>query len=80
MPVDGTQGCIRAFTQLKGQYRRIKVILSIGGGGAGSQHFAAVAKDPIALRTFIHCAKSVVDRFALDGLDSTESLLQGQLF
>ncbi|WEW58790.1 chitinase [Emydomyces testavorans] len=67
MPVDGTQGCIRAFTQLK--HTGLKVLLSIGGGGTGSQHFAAVAKDPIALRTFLRSAKALVDRFDLDGLD-----------
>ncbi|KAI1991316.1 hypothetical protein LOZ54_002193 [Ophidiomyces ophidiicola] len=69
MPVDGTQGCIRAFTQLKEQHKGMRVLLSIGGGGTGSQHFAAVAKDPIALRTFIYSAKNLVDRFDLDGLD-----------
>ncbi|KMP04917.1 sporulation-specific chitinase 2 [Coccidioides immitis RMSCC 2394] len=69
MPVDGTQGCIRAFTQLKEQYTGMKVILSIGGGGTGSQRFATVAKDPIALQNFIQSAKNMVDRFGLDGLD-----------
>lgn len=70
MPVDGTQGCIRAFTQLRGQHRGLKILLSIGGGGPGGQHFAAVAKDPIAVRMFIRSAQDLLSRYDLDGLDS----------
>ncbi|EEP81896.1 conserved hypothetical protein [Uncinocarpus reesii 1704] len=69
MPVDGTHGCIRAFAQLKDQHAGLRVLLSIGGGGMGSQHFATVAGNPIALGNFVRSAKDLVDKFGLDGLD-----------
>ncbi|KAF3896321.1 Sporulation-specific chitinase 2 [Trichophyton interdigitale] len=69
MPVDGAKGCIRAFTQSKRQYPQLKVILSIGGGGAGSENFAAVAADPGLTANFVETAKNLVDKFSLDGLD-----------
>lgn len=71
MPVDGAKGCIRAFTQSRRQYPQLKVILSIGGGGAGSENFAAVAADPMLTVNFVETAKNLVDKFTLDGLDST---------
>jgi chitinase len=70
MPVDGTNGCIRAFTQLKAQYSKMKVILSVGGGGKGSENFAAVARSQTRLETFARTAKGLVDEFGLDGIDS----------
>lgn len=70
MPVDGTQGCIRAFTQLRKQYSKMKVILSIGGGGKGSENFAVVARYPSRAETFVRTARELVDRFFLDGVDS----------
>lgn len=73
MPVDGAKGCIRAFTQSKRQYPQLKVILSIGGGGAGSENFAAVAADPVLTANFVETAKNLVDKFSLDGLDGTKS-------
>jgi chitinase len=54
----------------------MKVILSIGGAGIGSQHFAAAASNPIAVEKFLRTAKSLVDQFDLDGLDSMDSLDQ----
>ncbi|OJJ47922.1 hypothetical protein ASPZODRAFT_158776 [Penicilliopsis zonata CBS 506.65] len=69
MPIDGTQGCLRAFTQLKQQYSKMKVILSIGGGGKGSENFAAVANDVQRVETFVKTAKELVHQFGLDGLD-----------
>jgi chitinase len=74
MPVDGAEGCLRAFTQLRQQYSEMKVILSIGGGGTGSQYFAAVTSNPIAVEKFLRTAKSLVDQFDLDGLDSMDPL------
>jgi chitinase len=70
MPVDGTQGCIRAFTQLKPQYSKMKVILSVGGGGKGSENFALVARSQSRTETFVRTARALVDQFGLDGLDS----------
>ncbi|EEQ32922.1 putative chitinase [Microsporum canis] len=75
MPVDGAKGCIRAFTQSRRQYPQLKVILSIGGGGAGSENFAAVAADPMLTVNFVETAKNLVDKFTLDGLDKLELLI-----
>jgi chitinase len=70
MPIDGTEGCLRAFAQLKQQYSEMKLILSIGGGGKGSENFSAVAQDPAAVETFVQTARDLVDQFGLDGIDS----------
>ena len=69
MPVDGTNGCIRAFTQLKQQYSKMKVILSVGGGGKGSENFALVAQSNSRMDRFVRTARELVDQFGLDGLD-----------
>ncbi|CBF89775.1 glycoside hydrolase family 18 protein [Aspergillus nidulans FGSC A4] len=69
MPVDGTTGCLRAFAQLKPQYSKLKLILSIGGGGKGSENFAAVARSKSCTETFAQSAKRLVDEFGLDGID-----------
>lgn len=69
MPVDGTEGCIRAFTQLKQQYPQLKIILSIGGGGKGSENFASVARSASAVAVFAQSARALVDQFDLDGVD-----------
>jgi len=71
MPVDGTEGCLRAFTQLKQQYSELRVILSVGGGGKGSENFANVARNPAAVEIFVTSARALVDQFGLDGIDST---------
>jgi chitinase len=71
MPVDGAEGCLRAFTQLKQQYSEMRVILSVGGGGKGSENFAKVARSPEAVQIFVTSARSLVDQFGLDGIDST---------
>lgn len=70
MPVDGTEGCLRAFAQLKQQYSQLKVILSIGGSGKGSENFARVAASPEAVANFAYSARALVDQFGLDGVDS----------
>lgn len=71
MPVDETEGCLRAFVQLKQQYSKMKVILSVGGGGKGSENFAAVAHSRSRLDTFVRSARALVDEFGLDGIDGT---------
>lgn len=75
MPVDGTEGCLRAFTQLKQQYSEMKVILSVGGGGKGSENFAKVSRNPPAVEVFVKSARALVDQFSLDGIDSTAASL-----
>ncbi|OJI96321.1 hypothetical protein ASPVEDRAFT_157741 [Aspergillus versicolor CBS 583.65] len=69
MPVDGTNGCLRAFAQLKQQYSKMKLVLSIGGGGKGSENFAAVARSKSRTETFAQSARQLVDQFGLDGID-----------
>lgn len=69
MPVDGTNGCLRAFAQLKQQYSKMKLVLSIGGGGKGSENFAAVAHSKSRTETFAQSARQLVDQFGLDGID-----------
>ncbi|KAJ5228970.1 hypothetical protein N7489_009678 [Penicillium chrysogenum] len=69
MPVDGAEGCLRAFVQLKQQYSKMRVILSVGGGGKGSENFAAVANSRSRLDTFVRTARGLVDQFGIDGID-----------
>ncbi|GCB26686.1 endochitinase B [Aspergillus awamori] len=69
MPVDGTNGCLRAFAQLKPQYSKMKLILSVGGGGKGSENFAQVARSQSRTETFVRSARALVDQFGLDGID-----------
>ncbi|RAL02375.1 glycoside hydrolase family 18 protein [Aspergillus ibericus CBS 121593] len=69
MPVDGTNGCLRAFAQLKPQYSKMKLILSVGGGGKGSENFALVARSQARTETFVRSARALVDQFGLDGID-----------
>ncbi|KAI2789054.1 Endochitinase B [Penicillium oxalicum] len=69
MPVDGTEGCLRAFVQLKQQYSQMRVILSVGGGGKGSENFAAVARSRSLLDRFVQSARILVEQFGLDGID-----------
>lgn len=73
MPVDGTNGCIRAFTQLKQQYSKMKVILSVGGGGKGSENFPLVAQSQSRLANFVRSARQLVDEYGLDGIDGNEA-------
>ena len=77
MPVDGTQGCLRAFAQMKQQYSKMKIILSVGGGGKGSENFAGVARNPSRVETFVRTARALVDQFGLDGIDGGFSALRG---
>jgi len=67
--VDGTKGCLNSFRQLKEQYTQLKVILSVGGGGKGSDSFAAVAENPQRRETFARTAHQLVIDYGLDGID-----------
>lgn len=68
--MDGTHGCLQAFGKLKLEYKHLKVILSVGGGGKGGEHFAQVAKGATSRRTFAHTAQQLVLQYGLDGIDS----------
>ncbi|KAJ6144133.1 hypothetical protein N7470_008028 [Penicillium chermesinum] len=47
----------------------MRVILSIGGGGKGSENFASVAHNRAKLETFVRSARQLVDEHGLDGID-----------
>lgn len=69
MDVDGAKGCLNAFVQLKQQYSQLRVILSVGGQGKGSEHFAAVAHSRSKTEVFVRSARQLVDQYGLDGID-----------
>lgn len=48
----------------------MKVILSVGGGGEASFPFAKMTSNSIAMENFANTAKTLVDEFGLDGIDS----------
>lgn len=68
--VDGVKGCLRSFQQLKVRHGHLKVILSVGGGGKGSDNFASVAANPATRERFASSAKELVLEYGLDGIDS----------
>ena len=68
--VDGTNGGLRACTQLKRQNPNLKVLLSVGGGETSATGcFLAVAGHPQKLQRFVQSAKNLVDMFSIDGID-----------
>lgn len=69
LEVDGAQGCLRSFQQLKSQYQHLKVILSVGGAGNGSEPFAAVTANPAARETFARSCRELCIDYDLDGID-----------
>ena len=75
MPIDGAAGGLRAFAQMKQQYSELKIILSIGGGGAGSDLFSEVTSNPAAIENLAVTARVLVDQYGLDGIDSIASPL-----
>ncbi|KAK7520096.1 class V chitinase-like protein [Phyllosticta citriasiana] len=72
--VDGTKGCLRSFAALKQKYSILRVVLSVGGGGAGSEPFAAAASTDETRERFAATAKALVNKYNLDGIDSAFSL------
>ncbi|KAF2085692.1 glycoside hydrolase family 18 protein [Saccharata proteae CBS 121410] len=67
--VDGTRGCLRSFAALKEKYSVLRVVLSVGGGGAGSATFPAAASTEESRNTFARTAKELLLRYGLDGID-----------
>lgn len=55
--------------RVKEQNHDLRLLLSIGGGGA-SQNFAAVAANPVTRHKFGHSAKAIVEANGFDGIDS----------
>ncbi|KAL7267346.1 hypothetical protein RUND412_010073 [Rhizina undulata] len=66
---DGTTGCLRSFQKLKNKHTHLKVILSIGGGGKGSDNFASTARDHEKRERFARTAREFVVEYGLDGID-----------
>ncbi|PVI08257.1 glycoside hydrolase family 18 protein [Periconia macrospinosa] len=63
------KGCLRSFALLKKKYTRLRVVLSVGGGGKGSEPFAEVARNPASRDRFAQSALGLVQQFELDGID-----------
>ena len=68
--VPSTEGCLNSFVLLKRKYSRLRVVLSVGGGGKGSEPFAAVAANPASRERFAQTALGLVQHFGIDGIDS----------
>lgn len=54
----------------------MRVILSVGGGGKGSENFATVAHSRSRLDNFVRSARALVDQFGLDGIDGEPLILR----
>jgi chitinase len=68
--VPETTGCLSSFALLKNKYSKLRIVLSVGGGGKGSEPFAAVARNPASRETFARTAFGLVQQFGIDGIDS----------
>ncbi|KAL7771359.1 hypothetical protein CFE70_001302 [Pyrenophora teres f. teres 0-1] len=73
--IPATKGCLNSFALLKKKYTRLRVVLSVGGGGKGSEPFAAVARDPACRERFAQSSLGLVQQFGIDGIDNAS---QGQ--
>lgn len=69
MEVDGVQGCLRSFAELKKKYSVLRVVLSVGGGGVASEPFPAAASTDETRERFAATAKDLVTTYGLDGID-----------
>ncbi|KAF2807043.1 chitinase 1 precursor [Mytilinidion resinicola] len=67
--VDGVKGCLNAFAALKKKYTVLRVILSVGGGGKGSETFAEAARTPASRERFAQTARDLCIQYNLDGID-----------
>lgn len=70
MEIDGSLGGLHALKMLKITNPQLRTVLSIGGGGKGSEHFASVARSPLARQTFASSARELVLEYGFDGVDS----------
>lgn len=61
---------MNSLAELKKKYNRLRVVLSVGGGGEGSKPFAGVARDPAKRDQFARSSLELVQRFGIDGIDS----------
>jgi chitinase len=76
MEVDGVNGCLNACVALRKSTSGIpRILLSVGGGGKGSEHFSAAASTPENRRRFAETARELVLRFNIDGIDGTAEFI-----
>jgi chitinase len=68
LQVDGTNGYLKAWTQLKSQHS-LKIILSVGGEGASCKKFAWVGAEAYRRERFSTSAKHLLQLYDLDGID-----------
>jgi chitinase len=68
--IPATKGCLNSFALLKKKYTRLRVVLSVGGGGKGSEPFAGVARDSACRERFAQSSLALVQQFGIDGIDS----------
>ncbi|KAI1075468.1 glycoside hydrolase superfamily [Whalleya microplaca] len=66
---DNTQGCLAALAQLKQAHPHLRTLVSLGGGGANSASFPALASNPTARATLARSIRAFVDAHGLDGVD-----------
>ena len=59
---------------LKRKYTKLRVVLSVGGGGKGSEPFAGVARDPSRREQFAQSSLQLVQQFGIDGIDSESAM------
>lgn len=64
-----TTGCLNSFAAIKRRYNRLRVVLSVGGGGKGSEPFAEVARHQPSRDRFAQTALGIVQQFGIDGID-----------
>lgn len=67
LPGDTAPGNLRQLVALRGQQPSLRIVLSIGGWGAG--HFSEAAADPASRAAFSDSALALLRQYDLDGLD-----------
>ena len=58
---------LKQIVSLKKQYKHLRVLLSIGGWGAGG--FSEMAGDEVLRTSFVQHCKQIVEEYGLDGID-----------
>ena len=71
--IHGVRGALNDLKRVKSQRPHIKTLLSVGGGGKGSENFPAVVQQVYSINRLTATAKHFLDTYDLDGIDS-ESL------
>ncbi|KAK7913826.1 glycoside hydrolase superfamily [Apiospora marii] len=67
-PCDGVQGGLGSLMHLKQAHPHLRVVLSVGGSGAGGT-FPMVAANALLRDNFARSAKGLVEASGLDGID-----------